>query len=91
VSLSSAAIFIISISAVLQFAFSNTVGGAISTFNFGYVDFGTGLPMAIGGMIGAVFGAKMAMSVNKDLLKKIFAGLAVVEALRLLAEHLLGL
>ena len=91
VSLSSAAIFVISIAAVLQYSFSSLSGTAISTVNLGYVDFGVGLPLAIGGMLGAGQGAKYSMIVNKVLLKRIFAGLAVLEALRLLVEHLFGL
>ena len=91
VSLSSAAIFIISIAAVVQYSFSSLTSTAISSVNLGYVDFGVGLPLAVGGMLGAGQGAKYAMTVNKALLKRIFAGLAIFEAIRLLAAHLLDL
>ena len=87
VSITSFAIVIISISAVIQFSLTNTSSIAISSYQLGYVDFGTAFPLAFAGIIGANRGAKWSASINKLYLKRVFAILALVEAGRLLVEY----
>lgn len=86
VSITSFAILIISIAAVTQFAFSEVSIPAISPFRLGYVDFGAALPLALGGMITANYGAKLSTKLNRVLLQRLFAIMAILEAIRLLSE-----
>lgn len=88
VSLTSAAIVVISTSAVVQYGLAEVPTQTGSVYSLGYVDYGVALPLAIGGMIGANSGAKWALKVNKVILQRIFAGLAIAESIRLLANHL---
>lgn len=86
VSITSFAILIIAISAVFQFSLSNVPTNAISSLQLGYVDFGTALPLAIGGVVGASQGVRFTLSVNKVFLQKLFAYLAIIEAIHLFSN-----
>ena len=85
VSISSLAIVFISLSGWLQLAFSSAPGG-MTSYYFGYVDFGAALPMAIGGLLGGFLGALLNLKIDRKYLQFAFALLAVVMAVKLLAE-----
>lgn len=86
VSISSMAIVMISLSGWSQWAFSEPVGKALSAYHLGFVDFGTGLPLVLGGMAGGFLGAYINAKVRTDWLRWGFALLAVVVAAHLLLE-----
>lgn len=88
VSLSSSAIVIISLAAVIQFALTQAPTEHAGKYAVGFVDFGAALPLALGGIMGANRGAKWSMIIDKIILQRIFAVLAIAEAIRLLVKHL---
>lgn len=64
---------------------------AIGTYGharFGRVDWRVAAPVAIAGILGAVLGAKAALAADPDLLRRLFAGLLVVLAARLVLVQL---
>ncbi len=86
VSISSLAIVIISLSAWLQLGFSGNNVETLTTYHWGYVDFGAALPLAIGGLIGGLVGAFINLRVKRQYLQYAFAVLAVVMAVKLISE-----
>ncbi len=66
---------------------------AIATYahvRYGRVDWRAAIPVGSGSIIGAVIGAQMALAANPLLLRRLFAGLLVVLAVRLVLTQLLG-
>ncbi|TNE74695.1 sulfite exporter TauE/SafE family protein [bacterium] len=90
VSITSFAIMIISLAAVFQFALSDVAVSTLSPYSLGYVDFGAAFPLALGGMITANYGAKLSTKLNRVLLKRLFAIMAILEAIRLASEFIVN-
>lgn len=86
VSISSLAIVFISLSGWLQLAFAVGDVQALTIWHWGYVDFGSALPLAVGGLSGGFAGAWLNMKIDRRYLQLAFAVLAVVMAVRLLTE-----
>ncbi len=86
ISISSAAIFLISLSATVQFMFESPAEAGITGFTVGYVDFGTTLPLIIGAVLGANTGALIANKINHRKLELVFATLALLVGLRLIYD-----
>jgi len=66
---------------------------AIATYahvRYGRVDWRAAMPVGGASIIGAVVGAQMALAANPLLLRRLFAGLLVVLAIRLVVTQLLG-
>lgn len=61
--------------------------GTIGHARFDRVDWKAALPVAVGGIGGAVFGAELALATDPQLLRRMFAGLLVVLAVRLVVRH----
>lgn len=87
VGITSLAIVLISLAAVIQFGWLNAPQ-SLSGYAFGFVDYGVALPLMIGGMFGAHFGASWSIKINKKILHKIFASLALLEAIRMIINHI---
>lgn len=58
--------------------------GTYGHVRFSRVDWKAVLPVAAGGVAGAAIGAQMALAANPQLLRRLFAGLLVVLAIRLI-------
>jgi uncharacterized membrane protein YfcA len=58
--------------------------GVIQYYKQGYVDFRVVGLLAIGFVIGSYFGSKIALNVPQETLKKAFAGLMILVALKML-------
>lgn len=58
--------------------------GVLQYYKQGYVDFRVVGILAIGFVLGSYFGSKIALSVPQDTLKKAFAGLMILVALKML-------
>ena len=86
VSISSLAIVFIALSGWLQLAVAVGDVQALTIWHWGYVDFGAALPLAAGGLAGGFIGAWLNMILDRWYLQLAFAVLAVVMAVRLLAE-----
>jgi uncharacterized membrane protein YfcA len=86
VSISSLAIVFISLSGWVQLGWAANTGQALTTYVWGFVDFGAALPLSISAMIGGFAGAFINMKVDRQYLQYAFALLAIVMALKLLTE-----
>lgn len=86
VSISSLAIVFISFSGWLQLALINNPAGTLTSYAWGYVDFGAALPLSIGAIVGGFLGALYNMKIQRRYLQYGFALLAVVMAVKLLTE-----
>lgn len=85
VGVSSFTIVIITFSATLQYAlFSNSNSIGLTQYTLGYVDFGTALPIILGTIFSAQLGVKHALMVNQRILKRLFAVLLLIVAIRML-------
>lgn len=84
VSVSSFVIVFISLSAWIIYSLENPISLGISNFTLGFVDFGTALPLIFGALIGSGTGVWLTGKIQKRKLELIFAGLALVIAIRLL-------
>lgn len=73
VSVSSLAVLFISFSGWMQYAFLPDAGNIIRPWSIGYVDFGTGLPLIFGALIGGVLGVIITKKVNQRRLQILFA------------------
>jgi hypothetical protein len=69
---------------VIQMMNLETASTGISNFTIGFIDFGTVLPLSIGGLFGGFAGAFLNHKIRRDALQWIFAGLAIVMASRLI-------
>lgn len=86
VSISSLAIVFISLSGWMQLAFAVGEVQALTTWHLGYVDFGSALPLALGGLGGGFLGAWLNLKIDHRYLQIAFAVLAVGMAVKLLSE-----
>lgn len=86
VSISSAAIVIISLAAWLQLATQTPVDTGLSNYTWGYLDLGAALPLIIGTIGGAYLGARLTRLVRRRTMELLFSGLTLVVALRLLYD-----
>lgn len=75
-----------SLAVIVPTAVIGTIGHARSR----RVDWGAALPVAVGGVVGAIVGAELALAADPQLLRRMFAGLLVVLAVRLVVEHRRG-
>lgn len=75
-----------------QMAQGTTVGmmvfpiGLVSAFNYykaGYIDVKTIIPLLIMFFLGSFFGSKMAISIDQNILRKVFAFLLVAVAIKM--------
>jgi uncharacterized membrane protein YfcA len=76
-------VVILALSGWLQFGLLSTTSKGISSFTWGYVDFGAALPLVIGSFIGAITGVRVAHRVNRKRLQQLFGFLAIALALKL--------
>lgn len=73
VSISSLAIVFISLSGWMQYAFFGGYPVGATQFTWGYVDFGTALPLLSGAFIGGFLGVKAGVSISKKITNILFA------------------
>lgn len=85
--ISSLAIAIITGVACLQYALLSPESAGMSGYSIGFVDFGTALPLSIGGMGGAFIGARLNPRFSRRFLQWIFAGIALFVAVKLLYSN----
>ena len=62
------------------------IAGVIAHHKRGYVSFRLAGLLAIGGVVGAFFGAKLALSLDEQLLEKFFAGFLILMGVRIIRE-----
>lgn len=62
------------------------IAGVIAHHKRGYVSFRLAGLLAIGGVVGAFFGAKLALSLDQDVLEKFFAGFLILMGVRIIRE-----
>jgi uncharacterized membrane protein YfcA len=84
ISISSAAILLISFWGWLQFALSSPAEPSASGWAVGYVDFATALPLILGALAGANLGVRLAGVIKRRYAEIIFAIMALAVAVRLL-------
>lgn len=86
VSISSLAIVLISLSGWLQLGFTGNSVGTLTSYHWGYVDFGAALPLAMGGLLGGFLGAYINLKIDRRYLQYAFSVLAVIMAVKLIVE-----
>lgn len=86
VSISSLAIVFISLSGVIQLALIEAPGQSLSGHALGVVDFGTALPLAVGGLAGGFIGAFINLKADRRYLQFGFALLAIAMTIKLISE-----
>lgn len=86
VSVSSLAIVFISLSGWLQLGLVDVPGMTLSGYTWGVVDFGTALPMALGGVMGGFAGALFNLKSNRRYLQFGFSLLALLLVIKLLTD-----
>lgn len=86
VSISSLAIILISLSGWLQLGWAGNNVETLTTYYWGYVDFGAALPLAVGGLGGGFIGAFLNLKINRRYLQFAFSVLAIVMAVKLIVE-----
>ncbi len=84
VSISSLAIVIISFSGWMQYAFLTNPAGGVSPYTFGYVDFGTSLPLIIGAFFGGFAGVKFNEKVSDPTIQAGFSIMVIFVAISLM-------
>lgn len=89
VSISSTAILCISFLSSLQFGLQSPAENGLTPFTAGFVDFGTGLPLLAGALIGANYGVLATRVLSKKVMERIFGFVALGVCARLLYEVLL--
>ena len=62
--------------------------GTYTHVRYGRVDWRAAIPVAVGGIAGAVFGAKLALAADPLILRRLFAGLLILLAARLVLGQL---
>lgn len=85
VSISSFVIVFISLSAWILYSLEVPVSSGLSSFTKGFVDFGTGLPLIIGALLGSGTGVWLTGKIQKRKLELIFAILALIIIVRLIS------
>lgn len=88
ISISSTAIVCISLFSWVQFAIKMPIEDGLTPFTLGFVDFGTGLPLLAGALIGANYGVVATGVLSKKTLERIFGLIALSVCLRLLYDIL---
>lgn len=78
VSVSSLAILIISLSGWLQFAFDPQAAAGATNVTWGYVDFGSGLPLITGAFAGGFLGVKVSGKLSQARRQLLFSVLSVI-------------
>ena len=86
ISISSTAIVCISFFSWVQFSLKTPVEAGLTPFTLGFVDFGTGLPLLMGALIGANYGVVATGVLSKKTLERIFGFIALAVAARLLYD-----
>lgn len=86
VSVSSLAIVFISLSGWLQLTLISNAGPSVSGIAAGVVDFGTALPLAVGGVLGGFAGAFINLKIDRRYLQYGFAILALGMVFKLLND-----
>lgn len=86
ISISSTAIVCISFFSWVQFAFKTPAEAGLTPLTLGFVDFGTGLPLLAGALIGANYGVVATGMLSKKVLERIFGIIALAVCLRLLYD-----
>lgn len=84
ISISSTAIVCISLFSWLQFSLKTPSEAGLTPFTLGFVDFGTGLPLLAGALIGANYGVVATGVLSKKTLERIFGSIALLVAAELL-------
>lgn len=84
ISISSTAIVCISFFSWVQFAFKTPTEASLTPLTLGFVDFGTGLPLLAGALIGANYGVLATGVLSKKTLQRIFGSIALLVAAELL-------
>jgi uncharacterized protein len=84
VSISVGAIVIISLSGVVQLAFSNPGDAGISPYTIGFIDLGSSFALVIGAVLGAFSGTWLQSRVNLKVLNLLFAAMLLIAAARML-------
>lgn len=85
---SSVVVVLLALAGWFQLAILDT-GKGISDITLGFVDIGAALPLVIGSFVGALFGLRIAVHVNRKRLQQIFGVLAVLLGLKLWWDFLL--
>ncbi|MFU8811731.1 MAG: sulfite exporter TauE/SafE family protein [Balneolaceae bacterium] len=80
VSISSAAVSVISLSGWLRFSLMSSVQEGLTTWSIGYVDFGTGFPLILGAFAGGFAGATISRHVQQEKLQRWFSLFVLVIA-----------
>lgn len=62
------------------------IAGVIAHHKRGYVSFRLAATLAVGGVFGAFFGARLALSIDENVLVKVFAIFLIVMGLRIIWE-----
>lgn len=62
------------------------IAGVIAHHKRGYVSFRLGAILAAGGVVGAFFGARIALSLNHQVLENVFALFLIVMGVRIILE-----
>lgn len=88
VSISSLAIVIISLSGWAQFAFTAGQPEGLTQFTVGLVDFGTGLPLISGALIGGIIGVRINHKLSPRVVRAGFAILILILAAVMLSNIL---
>lgn len=83
VSISSFAIMVITFSGWFQYAMAEPVSAGITSYTFGFVDFGTALPVAMGAVAGGITGVKLNHRVKGKWIYILFT-LMIITAITLL-------
>jgi uncharacterized membrane protein YfcA len=84
ISISSTAIVCISFFSWVQFALKSPAEAGLTQLTLGFVDFGTGLPLLAGALIGANYGVLATGVLSKKTLQRIFGSIALLVAAELL-------
>ncbi len=84
VSISSAAIILITLSAWLQFSLLDPASSGLTGYHIGYLDFGAALPIVGGSFFAARYGVSLILSVRLRTLEIFFGLLLALVALRLI-------
>ena len=88
VSISSLAIVIISMSGWAQYAFFTGQPAGLTRFTIGVVDFGTGLPLIMGAVIGGIIGVRVNHNLSPKIVRAGFALLILILASVMLSSIL---
>lgn len=86
VSVSSLAIVIISLSGWLQYAFTTSTQIGLTKFSLGFVDFGSGLPLIIGAIVGGIIGVRINHRLPQNIIQAGFGIVVVIIAILMISR-----